>query len=201
MAVKRSKATAKATTKTKSDSILQLKITLLGSEPAIWRRLLVPADKTLGDLNYMVQVAMGWTNSHLHQFKVDKVCYADPRFELEGTEDEFAVRLGEFAGTKARLLFEYDFGDGWKHDIKVEKVLPKEAGTRYPVCVGGERACPPEDCGGVWGYEELLEAIRDPKHEQHEEMLEWIGGSFDPEAFDLAGVDRDLRRSVKLLAS
>jgi hypothetical protein len=94
---------------------------------------------------------------------------------------------------KSKLLYEYDFGDSWDHELLVEKRLPLAAGKRYPVCLTGKRACPPEDCGGVWGYASVLEAIRDPEHPEHEEMLEWVGGEFDPEAFDLDEVNRELR--------
>ena len=116
----------------------------------MWRRLLVPSDVTLGDLNFIVQSAMGWTNSHLHQFTIDGTEYADPRSELDDTDDEFAVTLTAVAPAE-RLRFNllYDFGDGWNHEIAVEKILPHESGKRYPCCVAGERACPPEDCGGV----------------------------------------------------
>jgi hypothetical protein len=145
---------------------------------------------------------MGWTNSHLHQFTIDGMDYSDPRFEVDGAEDEFAVTLADVVPAE-RLRFNllYDFGDAWDHEITVEKILPRESGERYPLCVAGERACPPEDCGGVWGYEELLEAILDPKHEEHGSMLEWFGGAFDPEAFDAAALNKGLPKDMRLLAS
>jgi len=185
-----------------ADTIYQLKITLLEVDPPVWRRLLIPADATLGDLNFILQAAMGWTNSHLHQFTIDGMDYSDSRFEVDGAEDEFAVTLAD-AVPAERLRFNllYDFGDAWDHEITVEKILPREAGKRYPLCVAGERACPPEDCGGVWGYGDFLEAIRDPEHEEHDSMLEWIGGSFDPEAFDVAALNKRLSKDMRLLAS
>jgi hypothetical protein len=182
-------------------TVHQLKTTLLEVDPPVWRRLLVPSDATLADLNFILQAAMGWTNSHLHQFTIAEVDYSDPRFEVDGADDEFAVRLAEVVtaeGLRFNLL--YDFGDGWNHEIIVERILPRESGKRYPCCVAGERACPPEDCGGVWGYEEFLGAIRDPKHEEHNAMLEWVGGSFDPEAFDLAALNRRLPNEIELMA-
>ena len=94
---------------------------------------------------------------------------------------------------KDKLIYEYDFGDSWEHELLVEKILPLEEGKRYPVCLTGKRACPPEDCGGIWGYASLLEAIRDPEHPEHEEMVDWVGGEFDPEAFDLDEVNRELQ--------
>ncbi len=185
-----------------ADTVYQLKITLLEVDPPIWRRLLVAADATLGDLNFILQAAMGWTNSHLHQFTIDGVDYSDPGAEVDGAEDEFAVTLADVVPAE-RLRFNllYDFGDAWDHEITVEKILPREAGKRYPLCVAGERARPPEDCGGVWGYGDFLEAIQDPEHEEHDAMLEWIGGSFDPEAFDVAALNKRLPRDMKLLAS
>ena len=111
---------------------------------------------------------------------------------MEG-EDTRKVTLATLVrGEKAKFLYEYDFGDSWDHELLVEKVLPAEAEKRYPVCLTGKRACPPEDCGGIWGYASLLEAIRDPEHPEHDEMVEWVGDEFDPEAFDLDEVNREL---------
>lgn len=191
MTAKKKKSAGKA----KPDSVYQLKVALLESEPPIWRRLQVPGKVTLGELHYVLQAAMGWTNSHLHQFTVDKVDYSDPEFQLEEAQDEYEVTLSRIAPRAGSVLvYQYDFGDSWMHEVRVEKILPPEPGQRYPVCLVGERACPPEDCGGVWGYEEFLEAIRDPEHEEHEDLLDWIGGSFDPEGFDLNEVNRELKR-------
>jgi hypothetical protein len=185
-----------------TNAVYQLKITLLEVDPPVWRRLLVPADTTLGDLNCILQAAMGWTNSHLHQFTIGGMDYSDPRFELDDAGDEFGVMLAEVAPReRLRFEFRYDFGDGWEHEIAVEKILPAESNKRYPACIAGERACPPEDCGGPWGYAEFLEAIRDPKHEEHDSLLEWIGGVFDPEAFDLAVLNKRLPKDMKLFAS
>jgi hypothetical protein len=175
--------------------IYQLKVTLRYSKPPIWRRILERGDTTLARLHDILQVAMGWTDSHLHQFVVGTTSYGpvDPYNELD-VENERSVRLSEVAPqAKARFTYEYDFGDGWLHQIVVERVRPAEEGTRYPVCVAGKRACPPEDCGGIWGYESFLESIRDPTHPEHADMLAWAGGSFDPEAFDLEDVNRQLR--------
>jgi len=179
------------------DTVYQLKITLLEVDPPIWRRLLVPVDATLAELNFILQAAMGWTNSHLHQFTIDGVGYSDPRCEADGAEDEFAVTLAEVAPAE-RLRFNllYDFGDAWDHEITVEKILPRESGRRYPACVAGERARPPEDCGGACGYVDFLEAIRDPEHEEHDSMLEWVGGSFDPKAFYVAALNKRLPKPI-----
>ena len=96
-------------------------------------------------------------------------------------------------GEKFKFLYEYDFGDGWEHELLLEKMLPKDMETRYPICLAGKRACPPEDCGGIWGYSDFLAAIRDPTHPEHDEMLEWVGGEFDPDAFDADEVNMELQ--------
>lgn len=178
-----------------SSAIYQLKVTLKGLRPPIWRRLQVPSDFTLGQLHDVLQIAMGWTDSHLHQFIIGRTYYSQPDYELEGVEDENKVRLDRVArAEKAKFVYEYDFGDSWQHDIVVEKILPREEGVRYPICIAGKRAGPPEDCGGIWGYADLLEIIQDPEHEEYEDMMEWLGGELDPEAFDLEEVNRKLRR-------
>lgn len=201
MATRRQKATRKA----KSDSVYQLKVRLLECDPPIWRQVQVPPDITLGDLNFVLQACMGWTNSHLHQFTVDDIRYSDPRFEPDesGDErDEFGVTLERVApAVGSQFLFLYDFGDGWEHSVVVEAIVPREPETTYPVCLAGARACPPDDCGGVWGYAEFLEAIRNPKHEEHEEMLEWVGGEFDPEEFDIDELNGHLIDSAAMMAS
>jgi hypothetical protein len=171
-------------------TIYQLKITLLGTHPPVWRRVQVPADITLGKLHWIVQTAMGWTNSHLHAFTVGGVSYGETDPELE-MKSESRIKLRQAAPKeKSRFRYEYDFGDDWQHDILLEKILPPEPGVTYPVCIKGKRAGPPEDCGGVWGYAELLETLADPESEEHEEMLEWLGGEIDPEEFDIDEVNR-----------
>jgi hypothetical protein len=179
----------------KGSVIYQLKVTLKDSKPPIWRRLQVSADTKLSRLHWILQDVMGWTNSHMHQFKVGQTYYGEPMQEEDfDVEDEGKITLGQAApGAKKKFVYEYDFGDFWEHDIVVEKVVGPERGVRYPFCVDGKRACPPEDCGGVWGYEEFLEAIRDPNHPEHEDMLEWVGGEFDAEEFDLDTVNQVLK--------
>jgi hypothetical protein len=168
-------------------SIYQIKVTLRDSKPPIWRRILVPGNITLAQLHPILQVVMGWYDAHLHQFIVDGTYYGvpDPDDFVE-VKDERRVRLNQIAPMEtSKFIYEYDFGDSWEHELLVEKILSPEKGARYPVCIKGRRAGPPEDVGGVWGYDEFLEAIRDPDHPEHEDYLEWIGGEFDPEAFDL----------------
>jgi len=165
--------------------VYQLKVTLKNSKPPIWRRIQVAGDTSLAKLHWILQCVMEWTNSHLHQFKVGREYYGEPMPEEDfDVEDERKITLAEAApGLKKKFIYEYDLGDGWEHEVVVEKILEPEPGVRYPFCVDGRRSRPPEDCGGIWGYEEFLEAIRDPKHPEHDSMLEWIGGKFDAEEF------------------
>ncbi|MBI4526872.1 MAG: plasmid pRiA4b ORF-3 family protein [Deltaproteobacteria bacterium] len=184
--------------KAKASEIYQLKITLKYSHPPIWRRVQVPGDMTLGKLHGVIQAAMGWYDSHLHQFIVGKAYYGLPSFdevsELE-LNDERKVGLSKvLSKSKQKIVYEYDFGDSWQHEILLEKIVPPDSKTRYPICLGGARACPPEDCGGIGGYASFLQAISDPGHEEHKETLEWVGGEFDPEAFDLEAANRALKR-------
>ena len=173
--------------------IYQLKVVLLGSEPRIWRRLQVPGDATLDWLHGALQVAIGWTNSHLHQFKVGEDCYSDTRRHSAKFEDD-PVILDERKFTLRQIApreqdafgYEYDFGDSWEHEITVDKILPPDAAAATTaLCLDGARACPPEDCGGVGGYENLLKILKKPKHPEHKSMKEWLGRAFDAETFDV----------------
>jgi hypothetical protein len=155
--------------------------------------VLVSPDILLGDLHQIIQVTMGWTNSHLHLFKDGKVEYAPKEFELEYSKDYGKVKLDKLLKKgKDKILYEYDFGDGWRHDILLEKVIETDEKDQLPRCTGGERNCPPEDCGGIWGYADVLETIADPAHEEYGDMLEWLGDEFDPEYFDMEEINKSL---------
>ena len=175
------------------NSVYQLKVTLQDSHPAIWRRIQVADNILLPHLHGVLQLAMGWTNSHLHWFRVDKQIYTEPSPDFEfDVIDYRTVRLNQIApAVKDRFSYLYDFGDSWEHDIVVEKTetVPLEKDARYPRYIDGARACPPDDVGGVWGYADFVKAISNPKHPEHDEILTWVGGQFDPEKFDLAGVN------------
>ena len=185
-----------------AERLYQFKITLLESKPQIWRRIQVK-ESTLDKLHERIQTAMGWTNSHLHQFDIDGERYGDLEMLDDGFGDFECVdstitKISEVvpkAGTRFRFLYEYDFGDDWKHEVFFEGCLRTEKGRRYPVCIEGERNCPPEDVGGVWGYAEFLEAIADPKHEQHNDFIEWAG-DFDSESFDAEKTTKTMRRGL-----
>ena len=179
------------------DTVLRLKITLVGSKPPIWRRVIVPVSLTLADLHWVIQIAMGWENSHLHDFDVSGKRFTEFEEDIQaGTGDSTAVTLRSLKLNKEGRTFHYnyDFGDGWLHKIAVESSGPAEDPAQIPVCVTGRRACPPEDCGGVHGYQFLLEAVSDPRHPEHEELSEWLDPEFDPEAFDAGQVNRTLGR-------
>jgi hypothetical protein len=179
--------------------VYQLKVTLRDIKPPVWRRVQVK-DCTLAKLHEVIQTCMGWDDSHLHEFDIGGERYGDPRQWQDdfGGEREVGnegkVKLSQLVaqGVK-KFSYVYDMGDHWGHTIQVEKVLDAGPGVRYPRCTAGKRACPPEDCGGPWGYGDFLEAIQDPRHERHEELLEWVGGGFDPEAFDIEAVNEGLR--------
>jgi hypothetical protein len=190
-----------AAKKRTSNPIYQFKVTLAGSKPPIWRRLLIPGQMTLVQLHEVLQIAMGWTDSHLHDFDIDSEMYGEPNPEdramgLKPTRNERTVRVSKVLGVVgAKANYTYDFGDDWVHRIVVEKILPPVPGVSYPVCVAGKRNCPPEDCGGIYGYENLVAAIGDPDHEDHQDLKEWLGRDFDPESFDLNQVNEALAHS------
>ncbi|SIN68284.1 pRiA4b ORF-3-like protein [Singulisphaera sp. GP187] len=183
--------------------VYQVRVSLVDSQPTIWRRIQV-ADCTLDTLHELIQTAMGWTNSHLHHFEINDKLYGDPMLLRETFEDlnyanSTTTMLSEIVpqnGRPFRFTYEYDFGDSWEHAVLFEGRLPAEPGQRYPVCLEGARACPPEDVGGLWGYAEFLEAIADPDHAEHKEMLIWVGGHFDPEAFDPALATKRMKKGL-----
>jgi hypothetical protein len=169
--------------------IFQLKVTLQNIKPPVWRRILVDASSTLDQVHEVIQAAFGWWNYHLHEFEIDGTRYGDPDPDDDWgppTVNERRVRLDTVVTAGSTFGYLYDFGDGWSHRVTVEKDLPAETGTTVPACIGGRRACPPEDCGGPWGYEHLLEALADPIHPEHRDLTDWLGAPFDPEAFNPA---------------
>ncbi len=198
--------------------IYQLKITLRGSKPPIWRRVLVSGHSTLADLHEIIQIVMDWDEAHLHEFEINKIRYSDPLVALDGAQNETRVRLKEvISREKMKFHYVYDFGDDWDHEILVEKILPPdpEKERELPVCLKGKRACPPEDVGGMGGYYYFLEAIQDPEHPEHEILSEWIKAAeyfpgeeedenvseeapetpvFDPEFFDLELINEFLAK-------
>ena len=178
--------------------VFQIKVTLDGVRPPIWRRILAPGTTTLLKFHDILQSVMGWQDSHLHRFTIDGQSYGNTEIDEWGDlgiRSEARYKLGQLISEAgARFHYEYDFGDSWEHTLLVEKIQPPKPGERYPLCLAGKRACPPEDVGGVWGYQTFLEAISNPKHAEHEEYLEWVGGEFDPDFFDVELVNAQLRQ-------
>jgi hypothetical protein len=179
--------------------IYQIKVALKGSKPPIWRRIQVPCNITLAELHHILQAVMGWWDYHLHQFIVGRVYYGVPHPDFDDfmdMRDESQVRLNQIADEGSKFVYEYDFGDSWEHVLEVEKVLEREPGQHYPVCVKGKRACPSEDVGGIWMYNYFIESMRNPDHPDYpgvEDFLDWIGGEFDAKEFDLDAVNSALR--------
>ncbi|MFF4764846.1 plasmid pRiA4b ORF-3 family protein, partial [Streptomyces sp. NPDC001292] len=154
-----------------SKTVHKIKITLRDSRPPIWRRLEVPSGITLRELHDVIQAAFGWEDYHMWAFETGRDRYGVADRDL-GIRSAASKRLGQVAPrTGDRLRYTYDFGDDWEHDILIEDVTAPEAGTPYPRCLTGRRACPPEDCGGIWGYDYLIEILADPRHEEHEDRL------------------------------
>lgn len=171
-----------------ASKVFQIKISLVESDPEIWRRILVSGKVSLGQLHRIFQVAMGWTDSHLHEFSIDGVSYTDPSTDtgITDAKNERRAKLLRAAPRQGgSFLYRYDFGDNWVHKIAVEKVLDNHLMyTGRPVCIGGRLACPPDDCGGIRGFQELLRILKDPNDPEYRHMREWAGLDFDPLKFD-----------------
>lgn len=180
-------------------NIYQIKAVLKDFKPEIWRRLLISSDVELGNLHKILQTSMGWTNSHLHQFIKNRTYYEPPApedmiWDTNGI-DYTDIQLNDLLKRpKEKIIYEYDFGDGWEHTITLEKIRSEDEGLTNPVCIDGARNSPPEDCGGVWGYAKLLEIIQDPAHQEYEMYTEWLPANFDPEYFDSAEINKTLER-------
>ncbi|MEJ5317912.1 MAG: plasmid pRiA4b ORF-3 family protein [Tenuifilum sp.] len=179
--------------------IFQIQIALRGFKPKIWRRILIPENLLLSDFHKIIQTTMGWTNSHLHHFIKDKTYYS-PRMEDDDFWDDSCnvdykkMRIADILkAEKEKVIYEYDFGDSWEHDILLEKILPYDSKLVYPLCLKGKMNCPPEDCGGIWGYANMLEILKNPKHKEYKELKEWLGVEFYPEFFDIDEVNKLLR--------
>jgi len=172
--------------------VFELRVALRHIRPTIWRSLRVPVELTLAQLHQIFQIAMGWQESHLHDFLVNGI-----RFGMVDVEDEIfsvdedAAPVGAVASVGSTFLYRYDFGDDWEHEVRIEGVV--EGADETILCTGGSRACPPEDCGGAPGYAQLLKVLANPKHEEYADTKRWVGRAFDPERFDVAAVNRKLK--------
>ena len=176
-------------------NVFWLRISLLDHRPEIWRRVLVPGSLRLDKCHMVFQEVMGWTNSHLHQFRIGDALYGMhfedwPHQELHEVE----FKLTDVVHHGDRFRYDYDFGDSWEHEVLVERADTIRPVLKFAVCLDGANACPPEDCGGTGGYADLLEALANPAHEEHERYRQWAGEDFDPAAFDLAATNAALQR-------
>jgi hypothetical protein len=168
------------------DHVVTFRVTLLGTEPSVWRRLEVPSSLALDRLHEILVTAMGWFDYHLHAFEINGRRYGvpDDSFGFDDTLPESEIVLADLVGVGVdRFIYEYDFGDGWQHEIVIESLGEPASDANYPRCVAGDRACPPEDCGGIPGFAEFVEAMADPRHPEHEALRDWYGGDFDPASF------------------
>jgi hypothetical protein len=174
---------------------VQLRISLMEHTPTIWRRLLVPGEITLAKLHMVFQAAMGWEDYHLHYFEIDGQRYGipDEEFEIEDIDDQTVVFV-DVIKAPMRFFYEYDFGDSWRHEVIIESIDLVSLMLKSAVCLDGQRACPPEDCGGTGGYENFLEAMADPEHDEHDDYVGWLGLPFDPELFSVAETNVTLQR-------
>lgn len=182
------------------DTVYQIKVMLEYIEPVIWRRLLVPADITLSRLHSILQIAFGWTNSHMHHFFDKEQEFFSPKvmanddFGGPPARDTAQTRLADvMKKPRDALRYEYDFGDSWLHYIQLEKILADAGDTPVPSCIAGENAGPPDDCGGPPGYQHLMAVMANPKHPEFEEMAEWVRQPFDPRRFDTARVNARMK--------
>jgi hypothetical protein len=186
-----------------SKRLYQFKVTLLDIDPPIWRRIQVK-DCSIDKLHECLQSAMGWTNSHLHRYEIQGIVCGDPDLVCDDPESFVGINSRETmvsqivpqSGSRFRFLYEYDFGDRWRHEVLFEGCLASDGGVRYPMCLEGERCCPPEDVGGVSGYQEFLEVIADSSHPEYDQWMTWAGGAFDPERFDPQAATRDMRQGL-----
>jgi len=177
----------------------QIQVSLNGLKPKIWRRIMVEPQMLLPDFHKVIQTTMGWTNSHLHQFIKDRTFYT-----LQLEEDDFWSTMDnvDYSKTKVsdllkkekdKIIYEYDFGDSWEHTVLLEKIVQTNGNEKLPLCLAGKNNCPPEDCGGVWGYANMIEILKKKKHEEYEDYLEWLGEEFEPALFDKEAINASLR--------
>jgi len=184
--------------RTAGKTAIQLRISLKDHTPTIWRRLVVPGEIKLSKLHSIFQAAMGWEDYHLHQFQIGEQVYGVLDDEFIDDEfddiDEDTVVLSDVVSAPLRFSYQYDFGDNWQHEVVVETVESVPLVLKFAACIDGQRACPPEDCGGTGGFEEFVEAVTDPTHEEHVDYVEWVGRPFDPESFSIAATNAALQR-------
>ncbi len=180
----------------KKDQVFKFHISLDDTQPIVWRRILVPGSFTLEALHSVIQLTMGWQMTHLYDFEIDGQRHSEPDDFDELEAKPLGISLDAVLKNQKEFSYNYDFGDGWRHSIAVEEVAPRDEMFSYPICIAGENACPPEDCGGIPGFEELKKTIANPKHPEYREMMRWLGGYYTPFSFDANRINRDLLGAV-----
>ena len=184
--------------------VYQIQISLTNSKPEIWRKILVQPNLSLANFHMTIQIVMGWDNSHLHQFIKNKTFYTrkmedDMTWGDLNNVDYKGLKISDLLKNENdKIDYEYDFGDSWHHDIDLEKILETIEKTKYPTCIDGKLACPPEDCGGIWGYSDLLKVLNNPGHKDYADLLDWLDGEFDPNYFNIEKTNLNLKRFIKL---
>jgi len=184
--------------------VYQIQISLTNSKPEIWRKILVQPNLSLANFHMTIQIVMGWSNSHLHQFIKDTTFYTkkmedDMTWGDLNNVDYKGLKISDLLKNENdKIDYEYDFGDSWHHDIVLEKILDTSEKTKYPTCTDGKLACPPEDCGGIWGYSDLLKVLNNPRHKDYADLLDWLDGEFDPNYFNIEKTNLNLKRFIKL---
>lgn len=183
-------------TSKQSDQVFKLHVSLNETNPVVWRRIMVPASFSLEALHSVIQLSMGWQMSHLYDFQIGSFRYAEPDDFDDIPVKSIGTSLAVALKAHKSFVYNYDFGDSWQHNVLVEDVLSYDEIFNYPICIGGENACPPEDCGGISGFEELKQKVKDPENEEHHEIMRWLGGYYSAFSFDANRVNRDLLWAV-----
>ena len=185
----------------RSRQVYELKVSLRGSRPLIWRRFQVLNDVTLFRLHSILQIVMGWTDSHLHQFLAGHIYYGkpDPEYGADHEDDRRTLLCRVLLKSRDAMVYEYDFGDGWEHIVVLERIVQSVPGTQYPVILAAEGACPPEDVGGIGGYYQFLQTMANPHHPEHREMMAWWGGPFDQKLYDIQARNEVLMRRRRVV--
>ncbi len=184
--------------------VYQIQISITNLKPEIWRKILVQPNLSLANFHMTIQIVMGWHNSHLHQFIKDRTFYTkkmedDMTWGDLNNVDYKGLKISDLLKNENdKIDYEYDFGDSWHHDVVLEKILDASEKTKYPICIDGKLACPPEDCGGIWGYSDILKVLNNPRHKDYAALLDWLDGEFDPNYFNIEKTNLNLNRFIKL---
>lgn len=186
----------KLSSKKRSQKIYVLNIVLEATSPVVRRKVMVDGSFSLEALHSVLQLVFGWQMSHLYEFQIGKTRYSTPDEDDYFPTEDVDIEIQDAIGSENHFFYNYDFGDGWRHKVSVEAVVEPNDIFQYPICIDGANACPPEDCGGAPGFSNLKEAISNPDHPEHDEILRWLGGYYNPNSFDANRINRDLLGSI-----